>query len=71
MTWTMFRISAMADGGRMRIQRDARAAADLADLTEDAVQMLAGFHVHRDDIGATIGETFQEALRFHDHQMDV
>ena len=45
--------------------------AEILDLTEVAVQMGAGFHLHRNDVGAGLGEFRHIFFRLHDHQVNV
>src|SRR5262249_3367647 len=58
-------------GGRGGVEHHAGTPAGGADLLHHPVQVTAGLHVHRDQVGAGAGEVVDIALRLLDHEMDV
>src|SRR5262245_7010990 len=56
---------------RRRVERDAGLLAERADRLQRAVQVRAGFHMHRDDVRARLGEGFEVGIARRDHQVHV
>ena len=56
---------------RAGIEHHARLLAQLADMLKRAMDMRPGFGMHRDAVGAGLGEGFQIGIHRRDHQMHV
>ena len=56
---------------RAGIERDAGLLAERADRLQRAVHVRAGLDMHRDDVGAGLGEGFEIGIARRDHQVRV